>query len=49
MMTHQPPTLELQRAFARFGFWSGPAHGRTDTMCDTNDHLFGCGLVGQQV
>ena len=30
-----------------FGIMDGLTDGRTDTMCDNNDHLFGQALVGQ--
>ena len=39
-MTHQAPTLALKRVFS---------DEHADTMCENNDHLFGRGMVGQQV
>ena len=41
-MTHQAPTLALK------GVLVIGTYGRTDTMCENNDHLFSRGLVGQQ-
>ena len=41
-VTHQAKTLALQRIF------DSEPDGRTDTMCETNDHLFPCDLVGQK-
>ena len=47
-VTHQAPAnrwslfSSIVSFIARFLFF-----GRTDTMCENNDHLFGRGLVGQ--
>ena len=43
-MTHPAPCSVV----ASFCFPNGRKDIRTDTMCDTNDHLFGRGLVSQQ-
>ena len=40
-----PPGPDLS-VVALFCFWRRRTNGRTYTMCETDDHLFGRGLVG---
>ena len=49
LVTHQVPTLASLHIFVLFLVRTYERmYLRTDTMCETNDHLFGRGLVGQK-
>ena len=41
-LVFRAPTFALQQDFVFV------TYGRTDTMCENSDHLFGRGLVGQK-